>query len=257
MSDDAALTPKVFLKELEKKALVPEGAFPKTILFVMHPPLILKNERLKKLNTQKFFTAKYLNVSESLGVISGVGIGAPSVSLFLELAIEKGAENLLLLGTCGGLEGLANLGELNIVNEAFCAEGTSAHYKDNDSEHIVGAGVQPNLNFQSEIKSHLGSQGQSHSVREAKTWTTDALFRETYQVLGELKKQNISLVDMEASAFFQICQFRKVRGAALFAVSDVLPLSTEGKGWRTDVKLASDALNSALKCLLEFRPEDA
>ena len=60
------------------------------------------------------------------------------------------------------------------------------------------------------------------SYRKGKTWTTDAIFRETKSKLEKRKKQGAIVVDMECSAVNVLCQFRNKKFAQIFYGSDNL-----------------------------------
>ena len=49
-----------------------------------------------------------------------------------------------------------------------------------------------------------------------------AIFRETAEEVALYQKKNIISVEMEASAFFAICQQKKAKAAAAFVISDEL-----------------------------------
>lgn len=43
-----------------------------------------------------------------------------------------------------------------------------------------------------------------------KTWTTDAIYRETQKLIEERKKQGCLAVEMECAAAFAVAQFRNI-----------------------------------------------
>ena len=45
-----------------------------------------------------------------------------------------------------------------------------------------------------------------------RVFTTDALFRETPELLAELEEQNIAAIDMVTSTFLTVAQVRGVKG---------------------------------------------
>ena len=53
-------------------------------------------------------------------------------------------------------------------------------------------------------------------------WTTDAVYRETPEKVGNFQQQGILAVEMEVSALFSVAQFRQVELGAILVVSDEL-----------------------------------
>ena len=77
------------------------------------------------------------------------------------------------------------------------------------------------------------------------SWTIDTPYRETKKEVREYKKQNVSTVEMEASALFTLAKYRNVKMAGAFIVSDFL---SEEK-W--DPKFHDDDVKSKLNQLLD------
>ena len=57
--------------------------------------------------------------------IQATGIGGPSTAIVASELIELGAERLLRVGTCSGLDPGLGLGELLVATHAVCDDGTS------------------------------------------------------------------------------------------------------------------------------------
>jgi uridine phosphorylase len=99
-----------------------------------------------------------------------------------------------------------------IVAGAVRGDGTSRYYVPESfstraDPDIVGA-LQAAANAL-QIKFHLGW-----------VFTTDALFQETPELIGQLNQQNVSSIDMVTSAFLTIAQVRGKKAGAVLAVSD-------------------------------------
>ncbi len=60
-----------------------------------------------------------------------------------------------------------------------------------------------------------------------KTWTTDAIYRETADLVRLRKKQGCKVVEMESAAFFAIAKFRNVQFGQLLYGGD----SVHESGW--------------------------
>ena len=65
-----------------------------------------------------------------------------------------------------------------------------------------------------------------------KTWTTDAIYRETPQKVAAYLKEGCLAVEMEAAAFFAVAQFRGVPfGQILYGGDAVTPGAWDGRNW--------------------------
>jgi uridine phosphorylase len=57
--------------------------------------------------------------------IQSTGMGGPSAAIVAEELIGLGARRLIRVGTCGALNGVADLGDLVIAESALCGDGAS------------------------------------------------------------------------------------------------------------------------------------
>lgn len=145
--------------------------------------------------------------------VTGFGVGAPALAMALEVLIALGVKEFILMGIAGSLQPEAVAGDVALCDGALADEGISAHY-------VPGEFVQPCAALTKKLDGVLQKEGLPHHT--GPTWTTDAIFRETAAEVAHYQKKNILTVEMEASAFFAICQQKKVKGAAAFVISDEL-----------------------------------
>jgi purine-nucleoside phosphorylase len=65
-----------------------------------------------------------------------------------------------------------------------------------------------------------------------KTWTTDAIYRETPTKIAQRRAEGCITVEMEAAAFFAVAQFRGVRfGQLLYGGDDVSGAAWDNREW--------------------------
>ncbi|MFQ7750105.1 MAG: hypothetical protein ACLRJV_23530 [Eubacteriales bacterium] len=69
------------------------------------------------------------------------------------------------------------------------------------------------------------------AVRRANTVTTDAVFRQTYFKETLWREMGCVGVDMEASAFVNVCNYYGKKNTVLLLASDKHPLSPEEPAW--------------------------
>jgi len=64
------------------------------------------------------------------------------------------------------------------------------------------------------------AKGMGLNVRRGKAWTTDALLRETREIVEAKRKAGARAVDMVSSALLTICQSYNIKAGSILAVSD-------------------------------------
>jgi uridine phosphorylase len=167
-------------------------------------------------------------LSHDLGdiVVFHPGVGAPVAVGFLEEAIAAGCRKFVVCGGAGALvPGLA-LGHVVIPTSAVRDEGTSYHYRPPSRE--IGADAAA----VAKAVALLTERGIPHVT--GKTWTTDALFRETAGKIQKRRDEGCITVEMEASAFMAVAQFRGVELVQyLYAGDDVSGESWDHRNWTT------------------------
>ncbi len=142
------------------------------------------------------------------------GIGAPLCAGFMEEAIVLGARTLVACGGAGSLVDSHVLGQVIVPDRAVRDEGTSFHYQPPSREVSADpAGV-------AAAEAVLTRHGVPF-VR-GKTWTTDAIYRETPAKVEARRAEGCLTVEMEAAAFFAVARFRGVRFAQLLYAGDSL-----------------------------------
>lgn len=142
------------------------------------------------------------------------GVGAPLAVGMLEEVIALGCRKFIACGGAGVLDGTLALGHAIVPIAAVRDEGTSYHYLPPGRE--VSASVEGIAALESVLQSHHVDYLLS------KTWTTDAIYRETAAKVQRRKSEGCLVVEMEAAAFFAVAQFRGVTFAQLLYGGDDL-----------------------------------
>lgn len=152
------------------------------------------------------------------------GVGAPLAAGFLEEAIGLGCRQFVAVGGAGALVPELVLGHAVVVSSAVRDEGTSFHYlPPSRTVDAEPAGV-------AVLEAVLTEQGVPFVT--GRTWTTDAIFRETRSRVARRVAEGCLTVDMEASAFCAVARFRDVRFAQLLYAGDTLAGDTwDSRDW--------------------------
>ena len=138
------------------------------------------------------------------------GVGAPIAGAQIEELTALGCKKYIAIGSCGVLQKEIVLGHLILPITAVRDEGTSYHYVKPSRE------IQANTRVIQVIENTLAE----HKVPyiKAKSWTTDAFYRETPLKIQQRKKEGCLTVEMEASAYMAVAQYNKVEfGQILYA----------------------------------------
>lgn len=172
------------------------------------------------------------------------GVGASLAGAFLEELIALGCNTFIACGGAGALQRHLTLGHLVIPTSAVRDEGTSYHYLPAGFEvEAHPAGVKA-------IQTTLDQHNIPYIT--GKTWTTDAIYRETPEIVQKRREQGCLTVEMETSAFFAIAQFRGVIFAQILYAGDDLSTDTwDSRHWHKETTLREKLLwLSAEACLL-------
>jgi uridine phosphorylase len=152
------------------------------------------------------------------------GVGAPLAAGFLEEVICLGANKVIACGGCGVLDREIAAGHPVVLTSAVRDEGTSYHYLPPSRE--ISASPRPIAALESVLQRH------AIDYRLGKSWTTDGLYRETIQRRAQRMSEGCEVVEMEASAFFAVAQFRGVEfGQVVYGGDLVHPQGWDQRGW--------------------------
>ncbi len=170
--------------------------------------------------------------------MSPVGAAA-CVSCFEEI-IAMGAGFVAAYGSCGILDDTIS-GKIIVPVSAVRDEGTSYHYIPASDEITADEDSIRALRI---CLTELG-----YPFAEGKVWTTDAIYRETKDVISRRKREGCIAVEMEYSALLAAARFRKVPFVQFLYGAD----SLGGEEWEIR-DLADHGLSQAEKLMtLAFR----
>lgn len=142
------------------------------------------------------------------------GVGAPLAAAFLEEMIALGCRKFIACGSAGVLNSDLAVGHVVIPTSAVRDEGTSYHYLPPERE--VSCSPQGVEAIQATLEHH------HLPYVMGKTWTTDAIYRETPAKVERRRAEGCLTVEMETAAFFAVAQFRGVTFAQILYSGDTL-----------------------------------
>lgn len=223
----------------------PVEKFPKTVIITFKPQIIDILKALCEVEKISYLNAgitipiyKFRYKEHDLGIYMTV-LGGASTTALMEEVLVKGAEKILIFGSCGVLGRQLAAGHFIIPTSAYRDEGTSYHYMPpSDYVDIV-------------TSKKLGEIFDSLNIPYifGKTWTTDAFYRETKNNVDARKKDGCLTVEMECASVMAASQFRKISAFQFLYSED----SLDGETWnaRTMGKVPHSDLEKYLKIALE------
>lgn len=163
------------------------------------------------------------------------GVGAPLAAALFEEVISLGCRKFIACGAAGVLDSRFAVGHLLVPTAAVRDEGTSYHYLPPAREAAASPAAL------SAVKATLEQKGLAHTL--TKTWTTDAIYRETPQRIQRRKAEGCLAVEMEAAALFAVAQFRGVTIAQfLYAGDDISGDTWQTRGWTRHAELRQELI---------------
>lgn len=140
-------------------------------------------------------------------------VGAPiTVGLAEDAAAELDCRKFILFGGAGCLNKEIAHGRVMVPTAAYRDEGTSYHY-------APAAAYIPVKNAET-VASCMQANGIPFVT--GKTWTTDAIYRETKNNFEKRKAEGCISVEMECAGMQAMCDFRGLELYAFFTSGDLL-----------------------------------
>lgn len=193
--------PENLLREARRQKSIPECTVPE--ICVLDPDGDLATYLLKIGDTSlneywACYHSKMYNFKiedTEIGIIPCI-VGAPYAVLVAEQLFVSGCKHLISVTSAGIINHPSFNKRFALITEAIRDEGTSYHYLPQDALAQLPPALYKKLavDYKDNLCPYFG----------AKSWTTDAPYRETQSAIDEMKKQNIICVEMEASALYAL-----------------------------------------------------
>ena len=163
--------------------------------------------------------------------LAQAGVCAPVAAAQMEELTALGCRKFIACGSCGVLRKEIALGHLIIPTAAVRDEGTSYHYISPSRE------ITADQRVTRVIEDTLTEQ--SIPYIKAKTWTTDAIYRETPSKIQRRKDEGCVTVEMEAAAYMAVSRYNNTEfGQILYAGDNLGGPEWESRNFlkRTDIR---------------------
>jgi uridine phosphorylase len=158
-----------------------------------------------------------------LAVVSP-GVGGPAAAARMELMIALGCRKFIACGGAGTLDSAIAAGHIVVPDSAVRDEGASFHYLKPSRE------VAPTPRALAAIETVL--RENNHQYIRGKTWTTDAVYRETRTRMNRRRREGCVVVEMEGAAFFAVARFRRADcGLILYGGDSLAGRRWDSRNW--------------------------
>jgi len=157
-----------------------------------------------------FWTGLYKGKKVTVG---NGGFFAPDSAFVTEMLCVGGINTFIRLGSCGALKEDINVGDYILTTDVVRGDGATRYYVEDDYKPQVDPGLTDS------IEQAFGNAGKVH---RGAVWTTDALFKETKDIVNSFIKKGAIAVDMVTSPFVTIANLYNKKVGAILAVSDNL-----------------------------------
>jgi uridine phosphorylase len=149
--------------------------------------------------------------------INGGRFGADT-AITTEILCNAQVKALIRIGSCGCMRKDIKIGDFIVTTGCVRGDGVSPYYVDNKFETLPDAGLTQKLTAIAKNSASMAGM----TVHEGKVWSTDAILRETKEVVNGVIDQGAIAVDMVSAPFLTIAQLYKIPAVSILAVSDNL-----------------------------------
>lgn len=167
---------------------------------------------------------------------------APGAAGTIEELHAMGCKKFVICGGAGALVRGSNVGEIIIPISAVRDEGTSYHYVEPLREIECH---KETLESAIKILTEMGVP-----FRTGKTWTTDAMYRETPDMIELRRNEGCITVEMEAAAFFAVSEYYDIPLVQLlYAGDDVSGATWDSRNWNTQKSVRANMIDCAIELI--------
>ena len=170
---------------------------------------------------------------------------APGAAGTIEELHAMGCNKFIICGGAGSIKKDSRVGEIIVPVAAVRDEGTSYHYLEPSRE------VECHKATADFIISGLERLGIPYTI--GKTWTTDAMYRETPEMIELRRKEGCITVEMETAAFFAVSKYYDIPLAQLlYAGDDVSGEKWNNRNWDSQRNVRANMIFTAIKLMEEL-----
>lgn len=168
------------------------------------------------------------------------GMGTPSFSIVAEELLRLGAEQLIRVGTCGGIAPGIQTGDLVIAQSACPVDGATRTY-------LHGDPYAPTADFALTHALYHAAQEAGIAVWVGPVASVDVFYNPDPDYTSKWRERGVLAFEMEASALFYLAARAGIQAACMLTVSDV---ELEGVRFQ-ETYLSPEQLTAAVDKMIE------
>lgn len=179
-----------------------------------------------------------------IAIVQGF-LGAAGSAGLLEELIAMGFKKFIVCGAAGVLQNGIQVGHIIVPYSAVRDEGVSYHYVEPSRE------IECNKHALDVVEKTL--KGEKIPYITAKTWTTDAFYRETEDKIALRVAEGCVIVEMEAAALFAVSKFCNVMlGQILYGGDDLSGVEWDSRRWNSREEIRRSLVELSFKTCLQL-----
>jgi uridine phosphorylase len=133
-------------------------------------------------------------------------------SITTEVMCNAQIQNIIRIGSGGALDENIKVGDLFVVDRVIRGDGVTPYYVKSDFQTVADKKISDTL--------YEVAKGMGANVHRGVAWTTDALLRETREIVEAKRKEGARAVDMVSSTLLTISQTYNIKAGSILAISD-------------------------------------
>ena len=147
--------------------------------------------------------------------VQATGMGCPSAAIVMEELVQLGVKRFVRVGTCGGLQGHHELGDLIVALSAVADDRTA--------DHLVGGEPHcPTASWELVHGAVHAAKEMGQSMRVGPIVSSDVFYNPDAGQYERWSQRGVLAVEMEAAVLFTLGALRSVHAGALLTVSDIV-----------------------------------
>ena len=143
---------------------------------------------------------------------------AADTAITTEILCNAQVKALIRIGSCGAMRKDMKIGDFILTTGCVRGDGVSPYYVDDKFETLPDAGLTQKLGVIA--RNFAATAGLT--VHEGKVWSTDAILKETKEIVNGVIDKGAIGVDMVSAPFLTIAQTYKIPAVSILAISDNL-----------------------------------
>lgn len=216
--------PENLLREARRQKSIPDCEIPRICLLDPDGDIVSYLKKSERASVNRCWAGYHTTMyqfemnGQTIGII-GCAVGASFAVLLAEQMFVSGCELLISITSAGTITPPPNNEQFIVIEEAMRDEGTSYQYLRPEEPAKL------NRDLLNRLKPILDDPEVSVGI--GKSWTTDAPYRETQSAINYAKQQQVTAVEMEASALYAFSQARNQRVVCFAHLTNTM--ATEGE----------------------------